>query len=177
MDWETFFMNAVIGTIAGALIGLIGSVILNIIADLRGYKKIANKIGDTNRATLSHQHEDMEEHLGIQHKNMEEHLSGQISRNTELQKTTIDGVSAIKDSILAQKINEENRYNNLSEKQKDIKSQIDAIAALQKDWERLNTKCNEQEKLIAELKGEINILREQDDSLGYNKNIFHGRSR
>lgn len=174
MDWESFFMNVIIGAIIGAAAGLIGIILTNIFTDWRGYKKIESKIGDTSKASLSHQHEDMEEHLSSQHENMEEHiishhkdmeehLSGQISRNAELQETAIDGVSAIKDSLLTQKINEENRYNNLSEKQKDIKSEIDAISALQKDWERLN----EQNKAMTE---KISFLDNHLESLQTNYN-------
>jgi chromosome segregation ATPase len=177
MNWTALIMG-----------GVLGVILEKIVDHWNGYDRVKKAIGDTSEKDLSVQHKDMMKDLGIQHidmindfstqhKNMIKDLSTQHVRIEEHIKTHIDTnvnnnlsllgkqidsntltTTSIKEILIAQQRDAENQYANLTDKQKDIKTNIDAIRLMANDWERLNTQNKE-------LKEEILTLKNQNQEM------------
>ena len=104
---------------------------------------------------LSTQHVRIEEHIKT-------HIDTNVNNNLSLLGKQIDSnistTTSIKEILIAQQRDAENQYANLTNKQKDIKTNIDAIRLMANDWERLNTQNKE-------LKEEILTLKNQNQEM------------
>lgn len=166
MNWTALIMG-----------GVLGVILEKIVDHWNGYDRVKKAIGDTSEKDLSVQHKDMMKDLGIQHIDMindfstqhvriEEHIKTHIDTNVNnnlslLGKqidSNISTTTSIKEILIAQQRDAENQYANLTNKQKDIKTNIDAIRLMANDWERLNTQNKE-------LKEEILTLKNQNQEM------------
>jgi hypothetical protein len=209
VDWTDWLMDALwiaLITVGG---GLLGIVVTRIFENWSGYKKIKAAIGNTEKKSLSVQHEDMENSFSHQHKDMENKINDNVKNSALAISNGInsymditmpkidsnnDAISSVKEILIAQQRDEENRYNNLTDKQRDIKSHVDDIYLMARDWERLNTENKELREHLEKVKEHDLILTEQirqmtdtinhlseklneNNGLDYGDEIHRGRSR
>ncbi|MGD9678887.1 MAG: hypothetical protein AB7V16_11155 [Vulcanibacillus sp.] len=71
------------------------------------------------------------------------------------------GVNNINNIVVEEKQNQNMRYDSLTDKQKEIKSQMQAIELLTRDWENQSLIIKTMQKDITELREENSELKEQ----------------
>ncbi len=86
MNFGRVSMHDIVVAIIGGIFVLIG----NIIIDIRGYKKVSEKIGNVDNTTLSGQHKRIEQIITNKHekindtiKSVDEHLSRDVNKSIE----------------------------------------------------------------------------------------------
>lgn len=136
MNWGYYIMIAV----AVALIGLIGTVVLGIYNDRKGYKKITEKIGDTDKGTLSNQHEMLKEVINNNHNSIKEFIK---TGNDQLVKNADFTIEKISDELKRKELEQKHQYDNLSVYQKEIDHYVKGIEDLVRDWKRVVTENTE----------------------------------
>lgn len=161
-DW---FMYVVEAAIITGILGMIGILIKVLFDNQKSSKEVNRRIGNTeDKGSLTGQHEA---------------INKAVANNNELISKTFEeaklGYSSAKDALLEirnvkEKFIEETtaqkyRHENLSEKQKDIKSQVNAIELMAGEWESLITENKELREALSQARQEIMELNETINAL------------
>lgn len=148
LDWGKIIINGIVI----AIIGLIAAIMTQVIADFKGYRKIADKIGNHKSDTLEGQHEEIEKVVKDSIHNAKE----LITKDTSMIYFKVEKIGDIA-------LRNENLYQNLNLSQKEVK---DNAAKLVFDWESTieeNKKLKDRivvlERKNRELEGKYNDLK------------------
>lgn len=172
-DWG-YIMDIAIATIVGTLIAVAGSILVNCIINSKGYKDIKDKMGELPNTTLSGEHkkisDDIIRSVEKENKNVVDKIG--ILNNTTLSGQNTEIINKVNniDKMLFSEIQKSNvKYDNLTEKQKDLKEQIKSIEVMMKELERLQTQDINQKQTIEKLQTENTRLKEQINELYHQK--------
>lgn len=127
-------------SVAVAIIGVIGALLLNLLNEYRGWRKVEKLIGCLDDTTLNKQHNEIKEN---------------ISDKTEGIKTKVDRM----DTML---IRNEERYLNLNSDQKEIRNNINKFLH---DWEGMRLKIGQLQEEINTLNKENRLLKSRTSNV------------
>ena len=136
MDYGRLVMDSV----AVAIIGVIGVLLLNLLNEYRGWRKVEKLIGRLDDTTLNKQHNEIKEN---------------INDKTEGIKTKVDRI----DTML---IRNEERYLNLNSDQKEIRNNINKFLH---DWEGMRLKIGQLQEEINTLNKENRLLKSRTSNV------------
>ncbi len=147
MNFGRFSMHDIVVAIIGGIFVLIG----NIIIDIRGYKKVSDKIGNVDNTTLSGQHKQIEEIITNKHekindtiKSVNENLSRDVNKS-------IEKVERISDKLIQKETENKYYYESLSDHQKELDGHIRGIEDLVREWKHVvsdNRRLKEENEVI-----------------------------
>ncbi len=140
VDWRKFVVEWGWVAIAVPLLALIGTTIVNIAQDNKGWKNIKNKIGEKRGHTLEEQHEDIKD---------------AITEKTSTIYTKVEKISDIT-------IRNESLYKNLDLNQQKVKDNVNKLVF---DWEKTVTENKELNKELQKIKEQNNILIRQNNEM------------
>ncbi|TAH61135.1 MAG: hypothetical protein EWM50_06185, partial [Gottschalkiaceae bacterium] len=151
MDWGKIIMDGIVI----AIIGLIAAIMTQVVADFKGYRKIADKIGNHKSDTLEGQHESLGKTI-IERTNSIEKI-----QNSEFNRI-FNKVDNIDKEMATNKEANKERYNNLNFDQKKVKDNVDRLVY---DWERTIAENRELKGRITELEKKIDELEKVNEKL------------
>lgn len=172
MDWGKIIVEATGVALISAAGVIIATLLANLITDIKGYKKIAKQIGNTDNTTLSGQHERIETMVDERYSGLKEAVNSGNERLTGSIKDTISKVENVGgkveniDKILAVEAKtKEMLYQSLDKDQQEIKRHVDGIMSLARNWEEVNARNKELERQVKELIVENERLKSKYDQL------------
>lgn len=145
-----------------AVITLIGTVVFQIIADLKGYKKIAAKMGNHKSDTLEGQHERIEGLIMTRADVIKETVKDRTSNIEKAQDNILTKVYNIDQEMALAK----DRYLTLNLDQREIK---DSVGKLVNEWEHAIAENKELKIFIIQLEKQIGKMEKQYDELEIKK--------
>lgn len=158
---EVYWMDAIISALITGAVTIVAAIITyqvkisKILNNSQESNKRSEKLLEKSNA-LSSEHKD----LSSEHKDLSSEHKQIITMGTDI-KTTVQDINKI---VSEEKIKQEFRYNNLTEKQKDILNITNAVQSLQSELLRLQS-----ENAILRERVEI-LSREKDKSLSQKAN-------
>ena len=165
MTLEDIFMDPVVqgaiitvaGTIIIAVIGGFIKIIVDAISGKKRWQSVEEKIGSTQRGSLSDQHTDIINKIDSTSKiqsNGQRQINGSINRISA-------GVDSVNKILQINEEREKNRYENLSDSQKKIDYQIEGVKAAFAELRRLQIENQVLQQRIQELEKSLDRYRDR----------------
>lgn len=154
VNWGKIIMDGIVI----AIIGLIAAIMTQVIADFKGYRKIADKIGNHKSDTLEGQHERIKEIVVEKTNGVEKIIAAGANGIAERQRSIFSKVDSIDKEMAANK----DRYTSLNLDQRDIR---DSVGKLVNEWEHAITENKELKSRIMEMEKQIEKMGKQYDEI------------
>jgi predicted nuclease with TOPRIM domain len=154
MEWREFIMDNK-GDIIQALITFVGLVGLAIWTDVKGWRKVKDKIGMNRSDTLEGQHYTIEKVIIDKTDNLIEFQDKEFTRFFN----KVDNVNGIV-------LKSEARYENLNLDQRNIKDTMDKLL---NEWQNLSNENNRLKEKNRELQKELERIKEHNRNLRKDK--------
>lgn len=142
-------VDGLIIAIIGAAGVIIANLLVTVINDIRGYKKISRRIGDTDsKGNLTSQHETIAKSI----------TDGNNEMKDLLKNSTVDvlrQVQGIREKLIQEKAAQENSFKSLDKDQQKIMGHVEGIHLLARDWERMISRNRELEAEVFSLKNQV----------------------
>lgn len=130
--------------VAGSIMSVVGVIGVSVWSDKKGYRKIRDKIGNTNDYSLS-----------AQHKQIEKVIAGSEKTLNEKSSLIFSKVDNIDKEITQNKV----LHQNLNTDQKDIKGTLDRLLF---DWQTVSSENKVLKDRIRELERDLQYERDGD---------------
>lgn len=156
---ETFILEAIIAAIIGAGTSLVIAVITNAVSGFRSARDIKAKIGQLENTTLAGQH--LQILSGVQNAtqvtNQVQKSIGGALPSIDFIKTTVDKMQS---NQAEKEIKETERYYQLTQEQRNILQNVDALIAITNEFKRMQERVLEMEYQLAEKDKELQELKD-----------------
>lgn len=187
MEWDSAFVALLV-----AIIGLIGSIVGNIIVNYKGWKSSEKLIGSSksNKSVTAMLGNDGSDRVSLsdEHKNLKDSitdLDARIDYNLKANKSDIEGLIKPNNELLI-RIDERAknaestrrmREDLLTPSQMAIKDGIDKLIAMSDNWQKNNAELisykEENQELRMELLEKNNVIKQKDKEIAQLNNELH----
>ncbi len=157
MDWRRFVMEWGWLGMAIPLLALVGTTFYSITQDNRGWKKVQSKMGESRRASLEEQHEDIKDSIKVGTEDIEKTV---VSKTDSIEKVIVDKTSNIYtkvDNIDKITVKNEALYQSLNLDQKEVRNNVNKLVL---DWEKTISENKELKSINEKLLEKVSFLKE-----------------